>query len=79
MAEGKHERTVREHGGAGAEHERASREQGRTPRDHVAEMGLSVGATRRCRIFETGGFYIYIYRSCHNWSLKWLEKFSKQF
>jgi hypothetical protein len=61
VAEGEHERAVREHGGAGGEHERARREQGGAQREHMVEMGLSAGAIQLYRILETRGYYIYIY------------------
>jgi hypothetical protein len=61
VAEGEHERAVREHGGAGGEHERARREQGGAQREHMAEMGLSAGAIQLYRILETRGYYICIY------------------
>jgi len=63
VAEGEHERAVREHGGAGGEHERARREQGGAQREHMAEMGLSAGAIQLYRILETRGYYIYIYHA----------------
>ena len=66
MAEGEHERAVREHRGAGGEHERASREQRGAQRKHMAEMGLRAGAMPRFSIFETRGYYIYIYVTSTN-------------
>jgi len=49
-----------EQGGAIREHRESIGEHRRAERGQKHEVGPSAGAIRRCRIFETRGYYIYI-------------------
>jgi len=53
------EGALREQGGAIREHRGSIGEHRRAEREQKHEVGPSAGAIRRCRIFETRGYYIY--------------------
>jgi hypothetical protein len=51
---------VREYEEVQGEYERVASEYKGVPRGQTDELGFSAGVKRRCPIFETRGYYIYI-------------------